>query len=152
MRVAAVQMCSTPDKDRNLALAAALITGAVDAGASFVALPELFNCWGSARELREAAEPHLKRIDLLLLMTVNPGFGGQPFIAECLPKIQHAARLRARRDLHYRIEVDGGINDSTAAECAKSGADTFVAGNAVFAASDPAAEIAALRAQCAQTA
>ncbi len=57
MRVAAVQMCSTPDQAGNLALAAALVGGAVDAGAQFVALPELFNRWGSARDLRDGAEP-----------------------------------------------------------------------------------------------
>ena len=57
MRVAAVQLTSTPDKERNLATAAQLIAEAADAGAELVALPELFNCWGSARELREGAEP-----------------------------------------------------------------------------------------------
>ncbi|MEP6625148.1 MAG: carbon-nitrogen hydrolase family protein [Acidimicrobiia bacterium] len=57
MRAAAVQMCSTPDKERNLAVATDLIAGAVDAGAEVVALPELFNLWGSGRELREGAEP-----------------------------------------------------------------------------------------------
>ncbi|MBK5287640.1 MAG: carbon-nitrogen hydrolase family protein [Acidimicrobiia bacterium] len=57
MRVAAIQMCSTPDKDRNLALAGDLIAGAAASGATLVALPELFNCWGSARELRDGAEP-----------------------------------------------------------------------------------------------
>ena len=78
------------------------------------------------------AEPHLDQIDLLLVMTVNPGFGGQPFIHEMLPKIQQVAAWRRERGLNYRIEVDGGINVTTAVECAKAGADTFVSGTALF--------------------
>ena len=78
------------------------------------------------------AEPYLDQIDLLLIMTVNPGFGGQPFIHEMLPKIQQAAAWRRERGLKYRIEVDGGINLGTAVECAKAGADTFVSGTALF--------------------
>jgi len=77
-------------------------------------------------------QPYLKQIDLLLIMTVNPGFGGQPFIAETLPKIQQAAAWRRERQLTYRIEVDGGINFTTAAECARAGADTFVSGTGLF--------------------
>jgi ribulose-phosphate 3-epimerase len=65
-------------------------------------------------------------------MTVNPGFGGQPFIHEMLPKIQQAAAWRRERDLAYRIEVDGGITLETAVECASAGADTFVSGTALF--------------------
>ncbi len=79
-----------------------------------------------------AAEPHLSQIDLLLVMTVNPGFGGQPFITECLPKVQQAWTWRKERGLAYRIEVDGGINFETATECARAGADTFVSGSALF--------------------
>jgi ribulose-phosphate 3-epimerase len=77
-------------------------------------------------------EPFLKHIDLLLVMTVNPGFGGQAFIDEMLPKIQRAATLRQTKKLEYRIEVDGGINQKTAADCAHAGADTFVSGTALF--------------------
>jgi ribulose-phosphate 3-epimerase len=76
--------------------------------------------------------PYLEQIDLLLIMTVNPGFGGQEFIHEMLPKIQQAAAWRRERGLQYRIEVDGGINLDTAVECAKAGADTFVSGTALF--------------------
>jgi ribulose-phosphate 3-epimerase len=76
--------------------------------------------------------PYLSQIDLLLVMTVNPGFGGQPFIHECVPKIQQGARWRRELGLQYRIEVDGGITDETAQECARAGADTFVAGTALF--------------------
>lgn len=78
------------------------------------------------------AKPYLSHIDLLLVMTVNPGFGGQSFIHECVPKVQQAAAWRRETELKYRIEVDGGINDDTAQECARAGADTFVAGTALF--------------------
>jgi ribulose-phosphate 3-epimerase len=77
-------------------------------------------------------EPFLDRIDLLLIMTVNPGFGGQPFIHETLPKIQQAAAWRGRRRLNFHIEVDGGITYETAAECARCGADTFVSGTGLL--------------------
>ena len=76
--------------------------------------------------------PFLDQIDLLLIMTVNPGFGGQSFIHEMLPKIQQAAAWRREKHLRYRIEVDGGINNATAVECASAGADTFVSGSALF--------------------
>lgn len=79
-----------------------------------------------------AVQPFLEQIDLLLVMTVNPGFGGQEFMPECLPKIQQAQAWRHEKNLSYRISVDGGINDQTAAECARAGADTFVAGTSLF--------------------
>ena len=75
---------------------------------------------------------HLGRIDTLLVMTVIPGFGGQPFIVETLPKMQQAAAWRRQESLGYRIEVDGGINFQTAADCARAGADTFVSGTGLF--------------------
>jgi ribulose-phosphate 3-epimerase len=78
------------------------------------------------------ALPHLKKIDLLLVMTVNPGFGGQPFIHEALTKIEQAWTWRKERNLSYHIEVDGGINFQTANECAQAGADTFVSGTGLF--------------------
>jgi ribulose-phosphate 3-epimerase len=77
-------------------------------------------------------QPYLEQVDLLLIMTVNPGFGGQPFIVETLPKIQQAQVWRQEKSLDYRIEVDGGINFATAAECARAGADTFVSGTGLF--------------------
>lgn len=79
-----------------------------------------------------AVEPYLSRIDLILVMTVNPGFGGQPFITETLPKVQQAYSWRHQRKLSYRIEVDGGITFETAADCARAGADTFVSGTGLF--------------------
>lgn len=74
----------------------------------------------------------LARIDLLLVMTVNPGFGGQAFIHETVPKIQQAARWRRELALNYRVEVDGGITFDTVRECALAGADTFVSGTGLF--------------------
>lgn len=79
-----------------------------------------------------AAETYLNKIDLLLVMTVNPGFGGQSFMEECLPKIQQAWEWRQSRGLGYRIEVDGGIDAKTAIECSRMGADTFVSGTGLF--------------------
>lgn len=79
-----------------------------------------------------AIEPYLGKVDLVLIMTVNPGFGGQSFIPEMLPKIQQAARWRRERGLSFRIEVDGGITPQTATDCARAGADTFVSGSALF--------------------
>jgi ribulose-phosphate 3-epimerase len=76
--------------------------------------------------------PYLDKIDCLLVMTVNPGFGGQEFIYETLPKMQQAAAWRMEKKLNYRIQVDGGINYQTVGECARAGADTFVAGTALF--------------------
>ncbi|HTH48390.1 MAG TPA: ribulose-phosphate 3-epimerase [Candidatus Limnocylindria bacterium] len=79
-----------------------------------------------------AAKPYLAEIDLLLIMTVNPGFGGQSFIEECVPKILQAAAWRKELGLNFRIEVDGGITNETAVECARAGANTFVSGTALF--------------------
>jgi ribulose-phosphate 3-epimerase len=92
-----------------------------------------------------AAQPHLEQIDMLLVMTVNPGFGGQSFIHECLPKIQQADAWRRERKLPYRISVDGGVNFQTAAECARAGADTFVAGTSLFGQHNLKAAVAKMR-------
>ena len=90
-------------------------------------------------------QPYLDKIDLLLVMTVNPGFGGQEFIHEMLPKIQQAEAWRREKKLAYRISVDGGINNQTAAECARAGADTFVAGTSLFGQRNLKAAIARMR-------
>jgi ribulose-phosphate 3-epimerase len=79
-------------------------------------------------------QPFLGEIDHLLVMTVNPGFGGQEFIYETLPKVQQASAWRRERGLRYTIGVDGGVNFKTAGECARAGADVFVSGTSVFAA------------------
>ncbi len=76
--------------------------------------------------------PFLKQIDLLLVMTVNPGFGGQSFIEETVPKIQQAAVWRRNAGLDFHLEVDGGVDFQTVAECARAGADTFVSGTTLF--------------------
>jgi ribulose-phosphate 3-epimerase len=77
-------------------------------------------------------QPYLSQIDSLLIMTVNPGFGGQEFIHETLPKIRQADLWRQELKLSYRIGVDGGINFKTAVECARVGADTFISGTGLF--------------------
>src|SRR5712671_974838 len=77
-------------------------------------------------------EPFLDQIDSLLIMTVNPGFGGQPFIYETLPKVQQAYEWRRERGLSYHIGVDGGVDFKTGAECAHAGADAFISGTALF--------------------
>jgi ribulose-phosphate 3-epimerase len=79
-----------------------------------------------------SVKPYLKQIDHLLVMTVNPGFGGQEFIYETLPKIQQANAWRREHHLQYTIGVDGGVNFKTAAECARAGADVFVSGTTLF--------------------
>ena len=99
-----------------------------------------------------AVEDVLDELDLLLVMSVNPGFGGQTFIAHSLDKIARARHMLDAARSRAVLEVDGGINRQTIVECWRAGADTFVAGNAVFGAADPAAEIGALRSQCVQRA
>jgi ribulose-phosphate 3-epimerase len=76
-------------------------------------------------------QPYLDQIDSLLIMTVNPGFGGQAFIWEVLPKIQQACAWRREKNLNYHIGVDGGIDFKTAVECARAGADAFISGTAL---------------------
>ena len=94
----------------------------------------------------EAVEAFLEQIDLLLVMTVVPGFGGQPFMPETMPKVAAAAATRSRRGLHYRIEVDGGVTAPTARLAAEQGADTYVAGTSVFGAADMAGAMQEIRA------
>ncbi|GAA5478334.1 ribulose-phosphate 3-epimerase [Haloferula helveola] len=93
----------------------------------------------------EDAEPFLDKIDLLLCMTVVPGFGGQAFMDEVLPKIEAAAKLREDRGLEFHIEVDGGIDHKTASRCAQAGANVMVAGSSTFGAPDMAQAITAIR-------
>lgn len=102
----------------------------------------------SLETLREVAGD----LDLLLIMSVNPGFGGQTFIEASVDKIARARQLLDATRSRAVLEVDGGITRETIAACWRAGADTFVAGNAVFSAKDPKAEIAALRACCTETA
>ena len=93
----------------------------------------------------DAVEPFLGDIDLLLCMTVVPGFGGQAFMPEVLEKITAATQLRKSRGLNYHIEVDGGIDATTAARCYTAGANVMVAGSSTFRAPDMAAAIRSIR-------
>jgi ribulose-phosphate 3-epimerase len=95
-------------------------------------------------------EPYLdllREFDTLLVMTVEPGFGGQEFMAEVLPKVRLARENVRSGHLRLFIEVDGGVAEDTIVQAAEAGADVFVAGSAVFGADDPGRAIAALRAQ-----
>jgi ribulose-phosphate 3-epimerase len=87
----------------------------------------------------------LPEIDMLLVMTVEPGFGGQPFLDICLPKIRRARQAIAGSGLDIWLQVDGGVSAATIERCADAGADVFVAGSAVYGADDAAAEVEHLR-------
>jgi ribulose-phosphate 3-epimerase len=105
---------------------------------------------GMALKPATAVDPYaelLPELDMLLLMTVEPGFGGQKFLDVVLPKIRRARELLKGRDLDLWLQVDGGVAADTIERCADAGADVFVAGSAVFGADDPAAAVTALRDQ-----
>ncbi len=120
---------------------------------------------GVARDIRAAGskagisvkpgtrlEPYLEilsHFDTLLIMSVEPGFGGQSFIPEVLSKVRTARKLVDAGELTIVIEIDGGINEDTIEQAAEAGVDCFVAGSAVYGAADPAAAVAALRSQAA---
>lgn len=89
--------------------------------------------------------PYLDRLSMVLVMTVEPGFGGRSFMADMMDKVSALRREIDRRGLDIEIEVDGGINSSTVAVAAAAGADVFVSGNAIFSSPDRKAEIAALK-------
>jgi ribulose-phosphate 3-epimerase len=93
----------------------------------------------------DAVVPYLEEIDILLFMSVHPGFGGQAFIPEVLDKLRVARELVDERELAVELEIDGGINVETAPLAAAAGADILVAGSAVFGAKDPAAAARAIR-------
>jgi ribulose-phosphate 3-epimerase len=93
----------------------------------------------------EAVKPFLGQFDILLIMTVNPGFGGQPFLTSMLDKVAEASAWRETGAFDFHIEVDGGINVKTAADAVRSGANLLVAGTSVFRAQDAAEEIRLLK-------
>jgi ribulose-phosphate 3-epimerase len=93
-----------------------------------------------------AVEPHLPNVDLLLVMTVHPGFGGQSFRSEMMTKVRRGRELRDSLGANYDIEVDGGINAGTARLCLENGANVLVAGTSIFKTHDYAAAIRGLRA------
>lgn len=95
----------------------------------------------------EPYEDLLPELDMLLIMTVEPGFGGQAFLDVTLPKIRRARQLIDRHGLRLGLQVDGGVSAATIERCAEAGADVFVAGSAVYGAEDPAAAVRALRAR-----
>ena len=93
----------------------------------------------------EDYEELLPELDMLLIMTVEPGFGGQAFMADMLPKVRHAREIIRRDDLQLWIQVDGGVAMQSIEQCAEAGADVFVAGNAVYRTDDPAGAVERLR-------
>ena len=97
-------------------------------------------------------EDLLAELDMLLVMTVEPGFGGQKFLDLCLPKLRRARELADKHGLDLWLQVDGGVSADTIDRCAEAGADVFVAGSAVFGADDPNAMIEQLRASAAAAA
>jgi len=97
-------------------------------------------------------EEVIRDLDLLLIMTVNPGFGGQSYLPGSNEKIQRSRALLTAHRAQCFLEVDGGITNKTIAAAHQAGADTFVAGNAVFASADPAREVQELRRRCMVTA
>ncbi|MDQ6467188.1 ribulose-phosphate 3-epimerase [Exiguobacterium acetylicum] len=87
----------------------------------------------------------LEDVDMVLLMTVNPGFGGQAFIERVMPKLASLAQMKADRDLTFEIEIDGGVNPDTAKLCIENGANVLVAGSAIYNAPDYAEAITSIR-------
>src|SRR5215468_3454633 len=99
-----------------------------------------------------AVEPYadlLPEIDMLLVMTVEPGFGGQHFLDLVLPKLRRARQLIERHGSEVWLQVDGGVTEETIERCAEAGADMFVAGSAVYGSDDPPGRVKALRAAAA---
>jgi len=132
---------------------AANVTFHVEAAADPIATARAIRAAGALAGLSvkpgTPLEPYLdvlREFDTLLVMTVEPGFGGQAFIAEALPKVELARRHVAAGHLRLFLEVDGGINADTIEQAAHAGADVFVAGSAVFGAQDPQRAIEQLRA------
>jgi ribulose-phosphate 3-epimerase len=137
--------------------------GYVEAGASSVTF-HIEACRAPIRTAREirakgarasmalkpatAIEPYediLSELDMVLIMTVEPGFGGQKFLDVCLPKIRRTRDLVAKHGLDIWIQIDGGVSVETIERCAEAGADVFVAGSAVYAADDPNVMVDKLR-------
>lgn len=133
-------------------LGAASVTFHLEAASDPVALARRLRAIGARAGVAvkpgtpaETLYDHLDEFDQILVMTVEPGFGGQSFMPETMPKLRALADEARRRGSAVWLQVDGGIAESTIAQAAEAGADTFVAGSAVFAAGDPGAAIAALR-------
>ena len=149
------------DADRNAAAyveaGARSVTFHVEAAAAPVRLAREIRAQGAraSMALRPATpiEPYedlLPELDMVLVMTVEPGFGGQKFLDVCLPKIRRARALMDKHGVETWLQVDGGVSLETIERCAEAGADVFVAGSAVFDADDPDAMVEALRAKAEQ--
>ena len=148
------------DADRNAPtyaeLGAASVTFHLEAAVDPIALARRLRSIGARAGVAVKPAPpieplfdHLEEFDQILVMTVEPGFGGQGFMADQMPKLQRLSAEARRRGSQVWLQVDGGIGESTISQAADAGADTFVAGSAVFGAGDPGAAIAALRATAA---
>ena len=128
------------------------VTFHVEAAAAPVRLAREIRAQGARASLAlkpatpiEPYEDLLAELDMVLIMTVEPGFGGQKFLDLCLPKIRTARELMDKHGLETWLQVDGGISLETIERCVEAGADVFVAGSAVFSAEDPNAMVAQLR-------
>ena len=133
-------------------LGAASVTFHLEAAADPVALARRLRSIGSRAGVAikpgtagESLYEILDEFDQILVMTVEPGFGGQGFMAETMPKLRALRQEARRRGSDVRLQVDGGISESTIAQAAEAGADTFVAGSAVYGAEDVAAAVTRLR-------
>jgi ribulose-phosphate 3-epimerase len=93
----------------------------------------------------EAIDAYLPFLDMILIMTVEPGWGGQPFLDTMLPKVREARRRADDTGLDIWVQVDGGVSEDTIGPCTEAGANVFVAGSVVYRSSDPAATVQALR-------
>src|SRR3954470_3235498 len=131
---------------------AASVTFHVEAAAAPVRLARALRSAGAragmALKPATPVEPYedlLGELDMLLVMTVEPGFGGQSFLDVVLPKLRRCREAIAGRDLDVWLQVDGGVDADTIVRCAEAGADVFVAGSAVYGADDPAAAVTGLR-------
>ncbi|HEY2879852.1 ribulose-phosphate 3-epimerase [Nocardioides sp.] len=144
------------DVDRNAAAyveaGAASVTFHVEAATAPIRLAREIRAQGAraSMALRPATpiEPYedlLPELDMVLIMTVEPGFGGQRFLDLCLPKIRRARELMDKHGVETWLQVDGGVSLETIERCAEAGADVFVAGSAVFDADEPDAMVTALR-------
>ncbi|MGE7667233.1 ribulose-phosphate 3-epimerase [Ureibacillus composti] len=94
----------------------------------------------------ESIQHILEDVDLVLFMTVNPGFGGQKFISSVVPKVEALSNIIKERGLNIDIEIDGGINEETIVQCAKAGATIFVAGSAIYNQADRASALQRIKA------
>lgn len=126
-----------------------IITFHIEADSDVGATIDLINSLGVKAGLAvkpktpvEEVYPYLDRLAMVLVMTVEPGFGGQSFMADMMPKVQAVKKEIDSRGLEVDIQVDGGINGATVIEAARAGANVFVAGNAIFSSDDAAATIA----------